>query len=197
MLISPARRDAILARQCKREGGYVDHTMDHGGPTKFGITIPTLSAHRGYPVSAADVRTLEIFEAIAIYRAGWWDHPRLQLSEWPAAYAGLAEVVLDAAPMFGNGRKLAAFWVQEGINRYRPPGSSSVAVDGWMGPLTRTALQLCHEAPLIACSVVMRCRKHIAVVKERPDQIAFLEGWHNRATDWLLGGPPALEEWSE
>lgn len=148
-MIDPTARSAILGRQCSREGGYVNDPLDQGGPTKYGVTIPTLSTHRGYQVGAADIQALELAEAVEIYRVAWWDHPRLELSKWPAEYVRLAEVVLDAAPMFGNGRKMAATWVQEGINRQRPPGQGLV-VDGWMGPATRAALQLCREDPLIA-----------------------------------------------
>ena len=38
--------DTIVAN----EGGYVDNAGDAGGPTRYGITIATLSAFRGRPV---------------------------------------------------------------------------------------------------------------------------------------------------
>ena len=42
----------------RREGGFVDHPHDRGGPTNFGITQATLSRHLGRPASVADVRRL-------------------------------------------------------------------------------------------------------------------------------------------
>lgn len=56
--------DAIL----QREGGYVDHPADSGGPTNRGITIGTLADWRGHEVTAADVQALTEAEAKEIYR---------------------------------------------------------------------------------------------------------------------------------
>ena len=41
-----------------REGGYVAHPADTGGPTKFGVTRATLSRWRGHHVTAAAVQAL-------------------------------------------------------------------------------------------------------------------------------------------
>lgn len=54
------------------EGGYSNRATDKGGPTKYGITLATLSAARGKPVTAADVSNLTIEEAEDIYRKGYW-----------------------------------------------------------------------------------------------------------------------------
>lgn len=55
------------------EGGYVDHPLDPGGATKFGITRKVLAEWRGRPVSKAEVMALTAREAGAIYRARYWD----------------------------------------------------------------------------------------------------------------------------
>ena len=55
-----------------REGGYVDHPADKGGPTCFGITEAVARAH-GY---AGPMRQLPRDEAAAIYRRLYWLRPR-------------------------------------------------------------------------------------------------------------------------
>ena len=55
-----------------REGGYVDHPADRGGPTCFGITEAVARAH-GY---GGAMRNLPRREAVAIYRRLYWLRPR-------------------------------------------------------------------------------------------------------------------------
>ena len=59
----------------RREGGYVDHPQDRGGPTNFGITQSTLSRHLGRPASADEVRRLERSLAAQIYRRESYEAP--------------------------------------------------------------------------------------------------------------------------
>jgi lysozyme family protein len=54
------------------EGGYVNNPKDPGGPTKYGITLGTLEAHRGQVCTAADVKALTIDEAAEILDKGYW-----------------------------------------------------------------------------------------------------------------------------
>jgi lysozyme family protein len=61
--------DEILDDIIRREGGFVNHPADSGGPTNFGITQATLAAFRKQPVTAADVEALTVDEAKEIYRA--------------------------------------------------------------------------------------------------------------------------------
>lgn len=60
--------DGVIAR----EGDYVDHPADKGGPTRYGITQATARAH-GY---AGDMRALPIELARTIYRTTYWTAPR-------------------------------------------------------------------------------------------------------------------------
>ena len=56
--------DALIDGLIEREGGYVNHPADKGGPTCFGITEAVARAH-GY---AGAMRNLPRMEAAAIYR---------------------------------------------------------------------------------------------------------------------------------
>lgn len=64
---------AYFPHLLKHEGGYSDHARDPGGATNLGITLKTLSAWRGRPVSKAEVRALSQAEAENIYRAWYWN----------------------------------------------------------------------------------------------------------------------------
>lgn len=57
----------IIKGIIKREGGYVDRPADRGGPTKYGITIGTLSEWRRKSVTKEEVKALTETEAAAIY----------------------------------------------------------------------------------------------------------------------------------
>ena len=61
------------------EGGYVNHPRDPGKATNMGITIATLRAWRGTKVTNKDVQNLTQAEALAIYKAQYWDTVRADL----------------------------------------------------------------------------------------------------------------------
>lgn len=80
--------DQILDRLLAREGGYVDHPFDKGGPTNFGITLATLSEWRGRTVTPQEVRDLTEGEAREIYRAKY-------LAPFADAPADVREQLID------------------------------------------------------------------------------------------------------
>jgi hypothetical protein len=49
------------------EGGYYDSPSVSGGPTNYGVTLNALTAWRGTPVTADDIRTLSLAEAQSYY----------------------------------------------------------------------------------------------------------------------------------
>ncbi len=57
----------------KNEGGFSNVKEDKGGPTKYGITISTLTRWRKKTVTADDVRNMQQSEAEAIYKAWYWN----------------------------------------------------------------------------------------------------------------------------
>lgn len=58
--------DKMIDDIIRREGEYVDHPNDRGGPTKYGITQKTLSQYLGYAAVKSDVQNLDIEVARAI-----------------------------------------------------------------------------------------------------------------------------------
>lgn len=100
--------DAILAR----EGGYVDHPDDKGGPTNHGITQVTLADWRKKPVSVEDVKALTETEARAIYKQNYivgpgFDHIQDQR---------LFDLVVDCAVNHGVSRAEAWYASISGLD---------------------------------------------------------------------------------
>jgi hypothetical protein len=82
--------DEILAAIVEREGGFVNHPADRGGPTNHGITQTTLAQWRTRDVTIGEVQALSVDEAKAIYRA-------LYLAPFDGLDAVLKPQVVDIA----------------------------------------------------------------------------------------------------
>src|SRR3546814_19999637 len=88
--------ESVLDGLLAREGGYVDHPADRGGPTNWGITLPVARA-AGF---MGDMRDLPQNLARDIYRDRYWEHPRFD------AVARVSPPV--AAEMFDTGVNMGA-----------------------------------------------------------------------------------------
>ena len=90
-----------------REGGYVNHPADKGGPTCFGVTEAVARAH-GY---AGPMRNLPRAEAAAIYRRIYWLRPRFD--EVARRSPNLAAELFDTGVNMGPA--VAATFVQRAL----------------------------------------------------------------------------------
>jgi lysozyme family protein len=88
-----------IRRVLASEGGYVNHPADPGGPTNFGITIADYRRYVKSDATAADVRTMKVEEAKAIYREKYWR--AMRCDDLPA---GVDYCVVDYAVNSGTGR---------------------------------------------------------------------------------------------
>lgn len=86
----------------EHEGGYVDNPRDPGGPTKYGVTIATLSHELGRGASLEDVRNLTPEQAGEIYRKKYWN--AIGGDHLPA---GVDLIAFDIAVNMGVGRALS------------------------------------------------------------------------------------------
>ena len=57
----------------KHEGGFVNHPDDRGGATNWGITQKVYEKFKGRPVTLAEMKNMPKSDAIAIYKAEYWD----------------------------------------------------------------------------------------------------------------------------
>jgi lysozyme family protein len=161
----------------RREGGYVDHPQDRGGPTNFGITRSTLSRHLGRPASADEVRRLERAVAAEIYRREYYEAPGID-----ALPARIRPFAFDAAINHGPGRAIR--FVQQVCDA---AGFGPLAADGQCGPRTRQAAAHADRAMgdwLLAALVEERRDFYLALVARDPAQRVFLRGWLNRLAEF-------------
>ena len=157
----------------RREGGYVNHSADRGGPTNMGITIATLSGFRGYPCTQEDVMLLEEAEAYLIYEKLYWINPgfhTLDLDE------DTAELVFDIGVHSGPNRAIKML-----------QNSLGVVADGVIGPVTRSAAAQAVSLVLFHDILAQRLVFIGRLITKDPSQAAFAHGWLRRLSEFLTG----------
>ncbi len=164
--------DTILGDIIRREGGYVNHPADRGGPTKFGITAQTLGAWRklGRAATAAEVQALTETEARAIYRQQYITAPGFEVITHPELLGLLVDSGVHSGP------KRAVQWLQAALG---------VAADGIIGPKTRAALAAVDQGALYSKVLGQRMRYLGRLITNDPRQAAFAAGWANRMAEFV------------
>lgn len=153
------------------EGGYVDHPADKGGPTNWGITIKTLSSYLGYPVSAQDVKELDLATAKKIYKKRYWDV--MGLDAIPSDF--LAELIFDQG--VNGGPTTAAKRYQSSLNAL----GAGLKVDGEIGPATIAATKKYPELRIANEFIKATQDNYAIIVVNDKSQLAFIKGWINRS----------------
>lgn len=175
--------DSIIDGIIAREGGYVNHAADRGGPTNYGITQETLSRWRGRAVTAAEVRALTRDEAHNIYEQEYVVEPGfLQIDRMM-----LRIQLVDCGVHHGTAR--ATRWLQTLLD---------VKVDGALGPITAAAANRSEGRVLNNALAVHRIRfmgrlaQHdanlCAAGRKSPQKsnALFIGGWVKRATEFIV-----------
>lgn len=168
--------DTLIDAVLRREGGYVNHPADRGGPTNYGITQATLSGWLLRPATAADVEDMSKETARAIYRANYFDKPGYAAITDPA----LQELMFDFAVNSGPGAATKA--LQTALQRM---GLYPGAIDGGIGPQTRQGLRGCTNWPELYFRV--KCERYelyLRFIGRDPAQAVFATGWANRMDEF-------------
>lgn len=164
------RVDALIARVIEREGGYVNHPSDNGGPTKYGITLATLHRWRGTPVSAADVANLSSTEAAQIYKRRYFTDPGFEAIWDPA----VQEFLFDYAVNSGPGAAVKALQTAIGV-----------VADGEIGPITKAALNKITNFPALFYRLkAERYELLLRFIGRDSRQAVFAQGWANRLDEF-------------
>jgi lysozyme family protein len=164
----------------RREGGYVDHPADRGGPTKYGITQRTLSVYIGRAALASEVQALSEAVAREIYERNYYIAPRIdRLPET------IQPFIFDCA--VNHGPRRAVKFVQSVCNQagYTP----LLSVDGAMGPKTKKAAEWAEGdmGPYFLPALLEERRNfYRLIVAQRPSQEVFLAGWMNRVDEFEM-----------
>lgn len=170
----------LIERVIDREGGYVDNPADGGGPTKYGVTIATLSSWRGYECTAADVEGMTRDEARLILTERYLIEPGIgRIKD-----GNLRLTVLDAA--VHHGPRQAVRFLQRAI---------AVPDDGVIGNVTLAAVETLAEPRTIARRFLAeRTRFFGRIISGNltdadkdgiPDNAEFAAGWLDRVADQM------------
>jgi len=171
--------DELIDELIEREGGYVCHSADRGGPTRFGITEAVARAH-GYAGAMAE---LPRDEAAAIYRRLYWLRPRFDQVADRAPR--VAEELFDTGANMGPA--VAATFLQRALTALNRTGKDypDLVPDGRVGPVTLAALdafleargKLGSETVLLRALEALQGERYLRLAEKRPANEAFLYGW--------------------
>lgn len=161
--------DQIIDATIKAEGGYVNDPADRGGSTKYGITERVARAN-GY---VGNMRDLPLQTARDIYFHEYATKPGFV--SFPSQVA--AELFDTGVNM---GTATATKFLQRAVNAL---AGSGIAVDGKMGPATRSAVNTYLQSRGNAVDILVKalnglqCTRYIEIVEANPSQRKFINGW--------------------
>ncbi len=170
--------DILIEDVIAREGGYVNHPADRGGPTRWGIT-QTVARNQGY---SGEMRLLPRTDAIDIYRRLYWISPGFdKISELCPL---LSSELFDTGINMGTGT--AVGFLQRALNALNRNARDydDINVDRHIGPNTLAALTKFiavrgedGEVVLLKAIEALQGAHYVRLAETRPSQEAFLYGW--------------------
>lgn len=171
--------DALIGGLIDREGGYVNHPADKGGPTCFGITEAVARAH-GF---AGAMKNLPRDEAAAIYRRLYWLRPRFD--QVAKRSSRIAAELFDTGVNMGPA--VATTFLQRALTALNRNAKdyTDLTPDGRVGPLTLHALDVFletrgkkgGETVLMRALEALQGERYLRLAERRPANETFLYGW--------------------
>ena len=171
--------DALIDAVIEREGGYVNHPADKGGPTRFGITEVVARAH-GHGGAMAE---LPRADAASIYRRLYWLRPKFDqvARRAPRVAAELFDTGVNMGPA------VAATFLQRALTALNRSAKDypDLVPDGRIGPVTLAALDAFlaargatgGETVLLRALEALQGERYLRLAERRPANEAFLYGW--------------------
>jgi len=170
--------DGLVEGLLEREGGFVNHPADKGGPTCFGITEAVARAN-GY---RGAMRQLPQSEAAAIYRRLYWLRPRFDqvAKRAPRVAAELFDTGVNMGPA------VAVTFLQRALTALNREGADypDLVPDGRIGDRTLGALDSflairgsSGATVLLRAIEALQGERYLRLAERRPANEAFLYGW--------------------
>ena len=172
------RIDEQIDELINREGGFVDHPADKGGPTIWGIT-EAVARRQGY---IGPMAVLQRSVAVTMYKRLYWQAPGFDKLH-PIA-PKVAEELFDTGVNMGTATAIG--FLQRALNALNRNGRDygDITVDRKIGPITLRALQAflqergaLGEHVLTKAIDALQGAYYIRLAEARPAQEAFLYGW--------------------
>lgn len=171
-------KDDIFNSILGKEGGYVNHPNDKGGPTNWGITQATARAH-GY---TGDMRNLTRQQAMDIYEADYWYGPRFDQVAVvsPVIAAELCDTGVNMGP------SVQVKWFQRWLNVFNDQQKlyPDLIADGKIGPRSISALKSFldkrgseGESVLLRALNCSQGQRYLELAEQRPANESFVYGW--------------------
>lgn len=162
--------DRLIDELIDREGGYVHHSADKGGPTRFGVTEAVARAH-GYSGAMA---LLPRDEAAAIYRRLYWLRPRFD--EIARRVPRVAAELFDTGANMGPA--VATTFLQRALTALNRNAQDypDLVPDGRAGPRTLAALdsflkargRRAGETVLLRALEALQGERYLRLAERRP-----------------------------
>ena len=184
--------DMLVEALIDREGGFVDHPADKGGPTRFGMSeaVARASGYRGA------MRALPREEAAAIYKRLYWLRPRF--GDVAARSPRIAAELFDTGVNMGPA--VAVTFLQRALTALNRNGTdyADLTPDGRIGRATLAALDsflarrgssppvgvgaddrqgTSGETVLLRALEALQGERYLRLAERRPANEAFLYGW--------------------
>ena len=170
-----AKFEDFAGKLLRLEGGYVNHPLDRGGPTKYGVILSVWKEY-GHDkdgdgdIDADDIKKLSEDDAHYIAKKIFWDFFQAD----SIINQSVAEFIVDWG--YNSGRKTVAKIVQRLVE---------VSVDGIVGPISLAAINCADQQKLFDTLKIERYVFLNNIIKRKPDQIVFYKGWMNRINSFM------------
>lgn len=152
----------------KWEGGFGNDPDDAGGATYMGVTLATFQQYYGEDKTVNDLKHMTEVQWKRIMKGGFWDKCWADQIQ----NQSIAEIFVDWCINSGTGM----------IKKVQ--GMVGTKADGIVGPKTIFAINGANQMRLHFQIKAARAEYYAYIVRNRPSNTKFYDGWMNRLLDF-------------